>query len=116
MLPVDIRRPAPGKLVIEWDDGHVSEYSMLSLRRQCPCASCREHRNTRNANPLKVLSPAEALAANPDIQTATVVGNYALQFFWKDGHNEGIYTFEFLRQICECDTCKAERKAEEKSI
>jgi DUF971 family protein len=111
MLPVDIRRPEPGKLIIEWDDGHVSEYSMLSLRRQCPCASCLEKRTARSDNPLRVLSPEETLAQNPEVKTARVVGNYALQFDWKDGHNEGIYTFDYLRELCECKTCQEERKA-----
>jgi DUF971 family protein len=27
-----------------------------------------------------------------------MVGNYALQFMWADGHRTGIYTFELLRQ------------------
>ena len=30
------------------------------------------------------------------------VGNYALQLVWKDGHSYGIYTWEYLRQLCPC--------------
>ncbi len=115
MLPVDIRRSAPGRLIIEWDDGHVGEYSLLSLRRLCPCASCREQRKARDTNPLRVLSPAETLAQDIDVKTAEVVGNYALQFYWKDGHHEGIYTFDFLREVCECPQCQAQREVERTS-
>lgn len=109
MVPVDVRRSSEDRLVIEWDDGHVSEYAMLSLRRQCPCASCREMRQTRSSNPLRVLSPAEVAAQNPRVKRAVVVGNYALQLFWEDGHSEGIYTFDFLREICECPSCSQEK-------
>ena len=29
------------------------------------------------------------------------VGYYALRPFWNDGHHSGIYSFEFLRTLCE---------------
>ena len=29
------------------------------------------------------------------------VGYYALRPFWHDGHHAGIYSFEFLRALCE---------------
>jgi DUF971 family protein len=31
-----------------------------------------------------------------------VVGNYALQLRWKDGHSYGIYTWRYLRELCPC--------------
>lgn len=39
---------------------------------------------------------------NPDIsiREATLVGNYALQLHFDDGHNTGIYSWEYLRQLC----------------
>jgi DUF971 family protein len=40
-----------------------------------------------------------------DIKQAEVVGRYALNFQWSDGHGEGIYTFDFLRGICQCESC-----------
>jgi DUF971 family protein len=33
-----------------------------------------------------------------DIQT---VGGYAIQITWKDDHNTGIYTWEYLRKLDE---------------
>ena len=35
------------------------------------------------------------------------VGNYALQPFWGDGHEYGIWTYEKLRSMCSCDECRA---------
>jgi DUF971 family protein len=34
------------------------------------------------------------------LENALTVGNYAIQFFWKDGHNGGIYTWDYLKEIC----------------
>ena len=28
-----------------------------------------------------------------------IVGGYALQLYWADGHNTGIYSFEYLRGL-----------------
>jgi DUF971 family protein len=28
-----------------------------------------------------------------------LVGNYALQLWWDDGHNTGIYTWDYLRRM-----------------
>jgi DUF971 family protein len=32
------------------------------------------------------------------------VGNYAVQPAWEDGHNAGIYPFEYLRQLAATPT------------
>jgi DUF971 family protein len=41
----------------------------------------------------------------------TPVGKYALKFKWTDGHESGIYSWEYLRRVCQCDVClkKVER-------
>jgi len=31
---------------------------------------------------------------------AQLVGNYALKIVWSDGHDSGIYSFRYLRDIC----------------
>ena len=40
-------------------------------------------------------------------QTATQVGNYAVQINFNDGHNTGIFSYEHLRTICPCSACAA---------
>ncbi|MGH7452251.1 MAG: gamma-butyrobetaine hydroxylase-like domain-containing protein [bacterium] len=107
MIPVDIKKIDPRTLQIEWDDGHLSRYPFEFLRRQCPCASCSEARRApaKPANPLRVLQAHEIIGGNLDIKQAEVVGRYALSFQWSDGHGEGIYTFDFLRDICQCENC-----------
>jgi DUF971 family protein len=34
------------------------------------------------------------------------VGLYALRFKWNDGHETGIYSFDFLRKLCMCEKCQ----------
>ena len=43
-----------------------------------------------------------------DIRALSVkpVGRYGLQINWSDGHSTGIYTFDRLRPLCECETCR----------
>lgn len=106
MIPTDIKKLDPQTLQIEWDDGHLSRYPLAFLRRRCPCASCAEARQAaKPANPLRILQTHEVLPANLDLKQAQVVGRYALNFQWNDGHAEGIYTFRFLREICQCEAC-----------
>ena len=87
-------------LTILWDDGHQSLYFVEHLRKNCPCATCKEHRE--DTNPLKVLN------SNPeqfDLKGWSLIGRYAVGLSWEDGHDTGIYTYEFLRKLCQCNQC-----------
>jgi DUF971 family protein len=87
------------RLLIEWQDGRTSDFSLAELRRVCPCATCRAERSSQDANPLRILrSDPSGLR----VTSARLVGNYAIQFFWSDGHNTGIYDFRFLRSLGTC--------------
>jgi len=33
------------------------------------------------------------------------VGKYALRFHWDDGHGDGDYSWDFLREVCPCAAC-----------
>jgi len=95
-------------LTIHWSDGHLSTYPYRYLRRLCPCATCSE---------LRTLSDP-ALASLPIFgekpiqpERAELVGRYALQIHWSDGHSTGIYSFEFLRSICPCPECTSKHDA-----
>jgi ATP-binding protein involved in chromosome partitioning len=84
------------RLVIEWQDGKRSDFSLAELRSVCPCATCRTQRSAQDSNPLKVL---RVDPSGLRVTSAKLVGNYAIQFFWSDGHNTGIYDFRFLRSL-----------------
>ena len=96
-------------LEIDWVDGHHSAWTFAWLREACPCATCIEERKVegRKAGQPKA-KPAELLPMyTPPSKPASVhpVGRYALQFNWLDGHNGGIYSWEYLRRVCQCREC-----------
>lgn len=97
---------------IAWQDGHASRYSLKLLREECPCAGCRTDREEIKRNPFRVIGPD---ARPPSFSLADVepVGTYALRFVWTDGHGSGIYTFDFLRELCPCEVCRSARVTDE---
>ena len=40
-------------------------------------------------------------------QSASQVGNYAVQINFNDGHNTGIFSYDYLRSVCPCAECAA---------
>jgi DUF971 family protein len=47
--------------------------------------------------------------ASAELEGLDQVGSYALQPAWKDGHRYGIYTWQYLRQLCPCGGHAEER-------
>jgi DUF971 family protein len=96
---------------IEWKDGHVSKYSFPYLRDACPCAMCDEERSKSGRQPGQPLSPkpGELPMFKPAVKalSAEGVGKYAIKFKWNDAHELGIYSWQWLREICPCDECRA---------
>ena len=96
---------------IEWKDGHHSSYTFAFLRDACPCALCEEERtksDRRPGDPPK-LAPGARPMFKPTAKplSAEGVGKYAIKFNWNDGHELGIYSWAFLRDVCPCTECKA---------
>jgi DUF971 family protein len=97
--PTALKLQEGNRLLIEWNDGARREISISELRSRCPCATCREKRNAppAPAGSLPVLSAAEARPLR--IEGMRPVGNYAYAIAFSDGHDTGIYTLEFLREL-----------------
>jgi DUF971 family protein len=112
------------RLEIDWADGRRCVYPVTYLRSMCPCAQCRTVRQGEAPAPpasppasapagaqasgqaqparkkpvLTILPgnyarPLHAVAAEP-------VGNYGIKIEWSDNHGSGIYSFQYLREIC----------------
>jgi DUF971 family protein len=88
-------------LVIEWTDGVVHRLPWRTLRKACPCATCRvERAKPPQPKPLfSVLTPAEAQPLAP--VSMKPIGNYAYGIAFNDGHNTGIYALNLLRELGE---------------
>ncbi len=85
------------ELLVTWDDGILSRYPLVYLREQCPCAACKGEVIFGTFYPppkLPMFTPGmnELVSLSP-------VGSYGIQATWKDGHNTGIYSWEYLRSI-----------------
>ena len=93
------RAPERRALRLTWSDGHAADFDWDYLRGWCPCAVCQGHSVVKMAfhPPLQPVAPVEIAP----------VGNYGISIAWSDGHSTGIYRFEFLREICPCETCRA---------
>ena len=101
--PTKIKKVSPGELMIQWADGHETHHPAPKLRGMCPCASCQdEMTGMRTVLPIHIPDDLEFRKIN-------LVGQYALQFDWSDGHHTGIYSFEYLRELCPCPACSAGR-------
>jgi DUF971 family protein len=97
---------------ITWADNHTSHYDFSYLRDACPCATCNEKRDQEQQRPASKSAPVSSPVLpmfKPKIraQSATQVGNYAVQINFNDGHNTGIFSYEHLRTICPCSDCAA---------
>ena len=99
--PVRLDLKRDEKLTVAWQDGAVCVYPLVLLRKMCPCAACKELRAAETTRPKTSLSVLpENFVGNPTVVEAQLVGNYALRIEWSDSHDTGIYSFQYLREIC----------------
>ena len=113
VTPADVRvlLSTGAGLEVDWKDGHRSTYPFRFLRDACPCALCNDEREKQGRAPGEP-EPQAATALPmfkepPRPQQVTPTGKYGLSFHWNDGHQHGIYSWEYLRLMCQCDSCKA---------
>ena len=93
--PKVIERSVPGQITIEWSDNVTSLFTAAELRSICPCAGCvSETTGQRTHDPATV--PADLKQSG-----LKLVGNYAIDMTFSDGHNTGIFTFQFLRRLAD---------------
>ncbi len=95
----------PPGLMFEWDDGHKSAYAYAFLRKACPCAVCKGERTPFDQNPLALPAFKPMPDQAYDAKDLFKIGRYAVGLLWGDGHNTGIYTFDYLRAMCPCPDC-----------
>jgi DUF971 family protein len=98
MRPIDIQHIGD-EIAIKWDDATESFISLEKLRRACPCAECKGERDVMG-NLYKGPEPT-LIPSSFQLRGLTMIGTYAVQPFWCDGHNSGIYPFDYLRGIAQ---------------
>lgn len=100
----DITEFSDNAVAISWEDGHESIYLYEDLRSACPCAKCTGHSGKPR---FKKKIPVRTGTGDTGIRAlkTELVGHYAVKFYWSDRHDTGIYPFDYLRDICECEQC-----------
>ena len=97
MNPKQIKISEKTHLHIKWNDDSESKIDLKYLRNECPCANCKGETVL-----LKTYRPAKKVSDNPDIykiKNIQAVGGYAIQISWKDGHDTGIFSWEYLKKL-----------------
>lgn len=98
MRPTDIQQIG-NELGVKWDDGGETFIPLEDLRRACPCAGCQGESDILG-NLYKI--PEMPLSANAfELVKITSVGGYAIQPVWRDGHETGIFSFDYLKRIAD---------------
>jgi len=93
--PVKISEESESELLISWSDDSDSIYNARSLRLLCPCAGCiDEWTGEKRLDESKI-------SENITFENISVVGRYALNFEFSDGHDTGIFSFDLLRKIAD---------------
>jgi DUF971 family protein len=80
-------------LELRYADGSAYTLGCEYLRVYSPSAEVRGHGQGQ-----ETLQTGKINVAITDIKS---VGNYALQFTFSDGHDTGIYAWNYLRELCE---------------
>lgn len=91
------------ELAIHWNDGSESYLNLQFLRRACPCAACGGEPDVLG----NIMRPNVSYSENSfKLAGFEIVGGYAIQPRWADGHSTGIYSFQYLRRLSESVTSK----------
>lgn len=96
MHPSKIKLIEKKKLLIIWDDGNESILGLRELRKKCPCATCLAERDKQSKMYIPLFAENQV-----SVKSINQVGNYAIQITWNDGHNTGIYEYNFLKRFSE---------------
>ena len=84
------------ELALAWNDETESYFALEFLRRACPCAACGGEPDV-----LGKVSRPQMTYTDQSFQLVSfdLVGGYAVQPRWADGHSSGIYSFTYLRRL-----------------
>ena len=84
------------ELALAFEDGEELYLPLDLLRRACPCAACQGEPDALG----RVLRPVQQIGPRGfELLKSEVIGGYAIQLFWADGHSTGLYTFDYLRRL-----------------
>ncbi len=84
------------EIAISWDDGTESYISMEKLRAASPSA---ENTGERDLLGVQYGGTDQKQFPGVTVKGWNMIGGYAVQFDFSDGHSTGIYPYDFLRSL-----------------
>jgi DUF971 family protein len=94
IVPTRIDQHSRTEMLLSWNTGDAFSVPYVELRLYCPCANCvDEHTGERTI---------QRSAIDPSIRPTGVqlIGRYAIQINWNDGHSTGMYHYDRLFELC----------------
>jgi DUF971 family protein len=93
VTPTDVAISPDGGVMVQWDDGKESRFAPRWLRIRCPCAACVDEWSGQ-----RTVSEAQV---KPDVRAHNLepIGRYAVRIDWSDGHNSGIWSWDYLLEM-----------------
>jgi len=90
--PTEVKlRKRSNRLELIYSDGSLLEFSSEFLRVHSPSAEVRGHGKGQEV--------LQAGKRNVKLKTVAPVGNYALKLEFDDGHNTGIFSWDYLASL-----------------
>ncbi len=84
------------ELAVQWNDGSETYLELELLRRACPCAACGGEPDVMG----NIARPqVQYNERSFQLAAFNIIGGYALQPRWQDGHETGLYTFQYLQRL-----------------
>lgn len=84
------------EIALSFADGLEIYLDLALMRRACPCALCQGEPDALG----RVVRPVTEHGVDAFVlRQFDIVGGYALQPTWGDGHSSGIYSFDYLRRL-----------------
>ncbi len=121
VIPQGVRRVLPALMnqfiSLIKDSSLVYFLGLLASQRELFAVGRDLNAQTGNLSPLVAAGLVYLLLTIPLERTKSYliskllpVGNYGLQPEWTDGHQTGLYTWAYLRELCPCPECRARAK------
>ena len=86
------------QIAILWDDQVESYFPMETLRAASPSA---ENVGERDLLGNQIGGSSQTSFPGVTVTGWNIVGGYALQFQFSDGHNTGLFSYDYLRALWE---------------
>ena len=82
------------EIEFSWANEQNGRMPFRYLRGRCPCAGCvNEFTGERMVH-------IEDIPEGIEIVDVRFTGNYALKIVWSDSHDTGLFTWEYLSELC----------------